>query len=414
VTIPTTRAECEIRDVNDPLVGFRGEFRIEPGLIYLDGNSLGALTHRAASRVQTMVESEWGRDLIRSWNLHGWFDLPARLGARIAPLIGAAADEVLVADSTSVNLFKLASAAMLARGERHRIVTEQGNFPTDLYVLQGLAGLTGGAIEILALPRAEIEAAIDRSTFLVVLTHVHYRSAEMFDLAAMTGRAHAVGARMLWDLSHSVGALPIELGAHRVDFAVGCTYKYLNGGPGAPAFLYVRRDLQDTLQPALAGWMGHGAPFDFADKYLPAAGVTRHRCGTPSLLAFAALEGALEASADADIRHVRAKSEALTELFIARVEALGYEAGLDLASPRRVAQRGSHVSFTHPRGYELIQALIDRGVIGDFRAPDVVRFGFAPLYLRYTDVWDAADAIDSALRMDLPAVEIPLRRGAVT
>jgi len=344
--------------------------------------------------------------------VHGWFDLPHRLGARIAPLIGAHADEVLVADSTSVNLFKLASAALMMRGTRHKIVTEAGNFPTDLYVLQGLAALSGGAIEVVAAPRDEVAARIDASTFLVALTHVHYKTAALFDLKAITERAHAVGARMLWDLSHSVGALPVDLGAVRADFAVGCTYKYLNGGPGSPAFLYVRRDLHDALRPALSGWMGHATPFDFSDDFAPAAGVARHRCGTPSLIAFAALDGALEAWRDVDLKDVRTKSQALTELFIARVEALG-ESGLRLASPRDANARGSHVALTFARGYELIQALIARGVIGDFRAPDIVRFGFTPLYLRYVDVWDAATFMGEVLAAGLKAAG-PGQRSAVT
>ena len=410
--IPSSRTECEAWDRADPLAARRLEFVLEPGLIYLDGNSLGALTRASAAKTRALVDEQWGRDLIRSWNVHGWFDLPNRLGARIAPLIGAQADEVLVADSTSVNLFKLASAALMMRGQRHRIVTEAGNFPTDLYVLRGLAALSGGAIEVVAAPRGEVAAHIDESTFLVALTHVHYKSAAVFDLNAITARTHAVGARMLWDLSHSVGALPVDLGAARVDFAVGCTYKYLNGGPGSPAFLYVRRDLHDGLRPALSGWMGHATPFDFSDDFAPAAGVARHRCGTPSLLAFAALDGALEAWRDIDLGDVRAKSQALTELFIARIEALG-ASGLRLASPRDPNARGSHVALTFARGYELIQALIARGVIGDFRAPDIVRFGFTPLYLRYVDVWDAVTFIGEVLGAGLAAAG-PGPRSAVT
>jgi kynureninase len=412
VRIPLSRAECEASDRDDPLAPRRLEFVLEPGLIYLDGNSLGALTRASTAKTHALVDQQWGRDLIRSWNLHGWFDLPNRLGARIAPLIGAHADEVLVADSTSVNLFKLASAALMMRGKRHKIVTEAGNFPTDLYVLRGLAALSGGAIEVVAAPRAEVAARIDESTFLVALTHVHYKTAALFDLKAITERAHAVGARMLWDLSHSVGALPVDLGAVRADFAVGCTYKYLNGGPGSPAFLYVRRDLHDALRPALSGWMGHATPFDFSDDFAPAAGVARHRCGTPSLIAFAALDGALEAWRDVDLKDVRTKSQALTELFIARVEALG-ESGLRLASPRDANARGSHVALTFARGYELIQALIARGVIGDFRAPDIVRFGFTPLYLRYVDVWDAATFMGEVLAAGLKAAG-PGQRSAVT
>jgi kynureninase len=409
--LPASRADCEVCDARDPLAHIRCEFRLQSGVIYLDGNSLGALTHDSLGRARAMIEEEWGQGLIRSWNMHGWFDLPQRLGARIAPLIGAAADEVLVADSTSVNLFKLASAAMMKRGSRRRIVTESGNFPTDIYVLQGLAALAGGAIEVVAVPRSEVAAQIDASTFLVVLTHVHYKTAELFDLSAITERAHAQGAHILWDLSHSVGALEVDLHSAAVDFAIGCTYKYLNGGPGSPAFLYVRSDLQEAIRPGLAAWMGHAAPFDFTDDYDPAPGMARYRSGTPSLLAFAALEGALGIWEEIQLSEVRRKSEALSEIFISRVESLG-ESGLTLASPRAAARRGSHVALTHPRGYELMQALIARGVIGDFRAPDVVRFGFTPLYLRYTDVWDAVTILGEVLATLDGAGALP--RSAVT
>jgi kynureninase len=410
--LPASRAECQAWDARDPLAPIRDRFRLKAGMIYLDGNSLGALTHDSLTRATGMIKDEWGHDLICSWNLHGWFELPHRLGARIAPLIGAAADEVLIADSTSVNLFKLASAAMMRRGARHRIVTEAGNFPTDIYVLQGLAALSGGAIEVLAVPRSQIASRIDDSTFLVVLTHAHYRTAELFDLQAITELAHARGAQILWDLSHSVGALPVNLNTARADFAVGCTYKYLNGGPGAPAFLYVRRDLQQAIQPGLAAWMGHATPFEFSDDYAPAPGMARHRSGTPSLIAFAALEGALALWDEVSIVEVRRKSTALSELFIARIEALG-DSGLSLASPREAARRGSHVALSHPRGYELIQALIARGVIGDFRAPDLVRFGFAPLYLRYLDVWQAASILGEVLSASLGHTELK-ERSAVT
>jgi len=379
-------------DERDSFAETRDKFLLNPKIIYLDGNSLGALTKGSMAHSRAIVEEQWGPDLVRSWNVHGWFDLPHRLGAKIAPLIGAQADEVLVADSTTVNLFKIACATVMARGSRHRIITEQGNFPADLYVLQGLALLSGGAIEIVAVPRSKIVERIDESTFLVVLTHVHYKTAELFDLEAMTRRAHAKGARILWDLSHSVGALETNLGAARADFAVGCTYKYLNGGPGSPAFLYVRRDLQDELRPGLTAWMGHAAPFEFTEDYDPAPGMARFRVGTPSMISFASLEGALEVWEDIDLREVRRKSEALSELFIKRVDALT-GSGLSLASPRDPARRGSHVALTHPQGYELMQALIARGVIGDFRAPDVVRFSITPLYLRYVDVWQAVNVL---------------------
>jgi kynureninase len=392
MTLPTSLEECRQWDERDPFAQVRREFLLNPEIIYLDGNSLGALTKSSMARTRAIVEDQWGPDLVRSWNVHGWFDLPHRLGAKIAPLIGAAPDEVLVADSTTVNLFKIACAAMMVRGSRHRIITELGNFPADIYVLQGLAFLSGGAIEIVAVPRSEIAQRIDESTFLVVLTHVHYKTAELFDLEAITRRAHAMGSRILWDLSHSVGALQTNVGAARADFAVGCTYKYLNGGPGSPAFLYVRRDLQDELRPGLTAWMGHASPFEFTEDYDPAPGMARFRVGTPSMISFASLQGALEVWEGIDIREVRRKSAALSELFIKRVDALT-GSGLSLASPRDPARRGSHVALTHPQGYELMQALIARGVIGDFRAPDVVRFSITPLYLGYADVWQAVTVL---------------------
>jgi kynureninase len=395
--LPTSRSECEARDAADPLAALRSEFVLDPGVVYLDGNSLGPLTRAAAQRVASMLHEEWGRDLIKSWNVHGWMELPRRLGARIARLVGAEADEVLVADSTSINLFKLAAAASRVRGRRRKIVSESGNFPTDLYVLQGLSELAGGALELVAVPRERIYEAIDADTFLVALTHVHYKSGECFDLPRLSARAHDVGARILWDLSHSVGALPVDLNGCGADFAVGCTYKYLNGGPGAPAFLFVRRELQPLIEPVLSGWMGHAAPFDFSDTFRPAAGMSRHRCGTPSLLAFAALDGALDVFDRIGLAAIRDKSIALSELFIAVVGTGGMPTGLALASPRDPQRRGSHLVFSHADGYAVMQSLIARGVVGDFRAPDLVRFGFAPLYVRYVDVWDAALALRAVL-----------------
>lgn len=398
---PRSRDECLELDAADPLATRRAAFELPDGIIYLDGNSLGALTGASERRIQQLTTEQWGADLIKSWNVHGWIDMPAKLGARIAPLVGAAADELLVCDSTSINLFKLAAAAARSRGSRRKILTERGNFPTDPYILEGLAALVPG-IELQLLHREQIADAIDRDTFLVVLTHVHYQSAEVFDIPALTARAHASGAQILWDLSHSVGALPVGLAAARVDFAVGCTYKYLNGGPGSPAFMYVRRDLQDELEPVLSGWLGHAKPFEFADHYAPAAGMTRHRCGTPPMLAFAALEGALSVFDGIDMNEVRRKSIALSELFISLIDALvaemgQRETGLVLASPRDPSRRGSHVSIAHPDGYSLIQQLIGRGVIGDFRAPNLMRFGFTPLYLRYVDVWDAVQVLREEL-----------------
>jgi kynureninase len=396
MTLPASLEECKQWDARDPFAQTRAQFKLNPGLIYLDGNSLGALTHASVERTRAMIEDEWGHDLIRSWNTHGWFDMPQRLGAKLAPLIGAADDEVLVADSTSVNIFKIASAAMMQRGPRHRILTELGNFPSDNYVLQGLAQLSGNAIEVLAVPRSEIAARIDSSTFLVALTDVHYKTAELHDMRGLTHQAHSQGAKILWDLSHSVGAREIHLNSIKADFAVGCTYKYLNGGPGSPAFLYVRRDLQAAHCPGLTAWMGHEAPFEFTETYQPAPGMARFRGGTPSMLSFAALDGALDLWDDIDLREVRRKCESLSELFIERTASLTGK-GLSLASPRESWQRGSHVALRHVQGYELMQALIARGVIGDFRAPDIIRFAITPLYLRYADIWNAADILGEAL-----------------
>lgn len=393
---PPTREQCLELDRHDPLASRREAFRLPEGLIYLDGNSLGALTVGAERSVARAVGAQWGVDLIRSWNVHGWIDYPATLGERVGRLIGAAPGETLVCDSTSVDLFKIAAAASLSRGARTKIVTEAGNFPTDLHILQGLAKLLP-QIEVLAVPRERIYEAIGTDTFLVVLTHVHYRTAEMYDLAEVSVRAHAKGARVLWDLSHSVGAVPVDLRGTEADFAIGCTYKYLNGGPGAPAFLYVRRELQDGLMPVLSGWLGDARPFEFQDDYVPAPGVDRHRCGTPPVLAFAALDGALEAFDGLDMAAVRRKSVQLSSLFIELVEALPGAEALSLASPRDPARRGSHVSFAHADGYPLMQRLIARGVVGDFRAPDLLRFGFTPLYLRFVDVWDAVRILGEEL-----------------
>jgi kynureninase len=391
-----SQAAAEALDQADPLRTMREEFQLPPGRIYLDGNSLGPLSHAAQTRVQEVVQREWGTGLIQSWNACDWMGMPERLGARIARLLGCRAEEVIVTDSTSINLFKLALAYCRST-PRRKIVTELGNFPTDLYVLQGLAELL--EVELCAVPRGNVLQAIDSSTALVVLTHVHYRTAEMFDLAGVTRHAHAAGAAMLWDLSHSVGAMPLALDAAGPEFAVGCTYKYLNGGPGAPAFLYIRHDMQERIGPAIAGWLGHAEPFDFSDEYRPAHGIRRHRCGTPGVLGMAALDGSLGVFEDTDMQQVREKSVALTTFFMEAVaqECRGHD--LQLVSPADAAERGSHVSYRHPHGYEIMQALIARGVIGDFRAPDVLRFGFAPLYLRYVDAWAAATTLRDVLEI---------------
>jgi kynureninase len=366
-------------DAADPLAPFRDRFILPDGVIYLDGNSLGPLPRATADRVAEIVQRQWGQSLIRAWNEHGWIDLAARVGEKIGGLIGAAPGCTMVADSTSVNLFKLLSAALALRPGRRTILTETGNFPTDLYVAQGLASLTGCTVR----RRDDPLAALDADVAVLLLTHVNYRSGAMHDMGAVTGRAHDAGALVLWDLSHSVGAVPLQLTIDQVDFAVGCGYKYLNGGPGAPAFLSVAPALVDELRLPLTGWLGHADPFAFADDYRPAAGIARAVVGTPPILSLAALEVGVDLMLDAPMSELRAKSLRLTELFMQLVEGQGFR----LLTP---SCRGSQVALTHPDGYAIMQALIERGVIGDFRAPDVLRFGFAPMFLRYMDVWNAA------------------------
>ena len=391
------REACAKLDAADPLRRLRDAFTLPADVIYLDGNSLGPLPKTVRARLAHVLESEWGEGLIRSWNDADWINLPRRVGDRIAALIGARPGEVIAADSTSINLFKLLAAALQLRPGRRVILSERGNFPTDLYVAQGAIELLGGKHELRLVDAPALAGAIDADTAVLLLTHVDFKSGRMHDLAALTRAAHAGGALALWDLAHSAGAVPVDLNGAGADLAVGCGYKYLNGGPGAPAFLYVRRDQQDAVRPALFGWMGHARPFDFAAPYEPAAGIARQLVGTPAILSLSALDAALELWQDIDITAVRAKSVALTELFIRLVEGASAGLGLTLASPRDAAMRGSHVSFRHAEGYAVMQALIARGVIGDFRAPDLMRFGIAPLYVRHVDVFDAAAALHAVL-----------------
>jgi kynureninase len=378
------------------LAPFRARFALPENIVYLDGNSLGALPKAAAARIQDAVETQWGRDLIRSWNVHRWIDLPQRAGAKIARLVGAKASEVVVADSTSVNLFKMLAAALKMRPGRRVILSEPGNFPTDLYVAQGLVEMLGGEHELRLVPGEKIAGAINDDVAAVSLTHVNYKSGRIHDMAAVTAKAHAAGALMLWDLCHSAGALPVDLNAANADFAVGCGYKYLNGGPGAPAFLFVAERHQDSIRPPLSGWMGHAHPFTFDVEYEPAAGIARNLCGTPPVLSMQALDAALDVMLEADMAAMRAKSLALGDLFLALVEQQCGKHGFVNGSAAR-HERGSQVGLLHPEGYAIMQALIARGVIGDFRAPDMLRFGFAPLYNRYTDAWDAVAALKSVM-----------------
>jgi kynureninase len=391
------RADIEALDRADPLASLRDRFALPEGLIYLDGNSLGALPKATPSRMREVVERHWGQDLITSWNRHGWVDLPLRVGARIAPLIGAHPDEVVVADSISVNLFKLAAAALRLRPERWVVVAERGSFPTDLYMLQGLASLLGRRIELRLVEAREIAGACDRDVALLLHNHVDYRSGRLHDMRHLTAAAHAAGALALFDLAHSAGTMAVDLLGAGVDLAVGCGYKYLNGGPGAPAFVYVARRWQDEMRQPLTGWFGHRRPFAFAPDYEPAPGVRRFLAGTPPILSLAALEVGVEGFAGVDLAAVRAKAMALGDLFIELVESGCPGFGLELASPRAAAERGAQVAFLHPRGYAIVQALIARGVVADFRAPDLLRFGFAPLYVRFVDVFDAVAALAEVL-----------------
>jgi len=393
---PDTVLAC---DRADPLARYRQRFELPPGTIYLDGNSLGALSTDARERLHRVACVEWGESLIESWNAHDWISAPERVGAKVAALIGARADEVLVCDSTSVNLFKLVRAALGLRPDRSVVLSEPGNFATDLYVIEG--AIAGDASRTLRLePPERVLDAIDGQTALVVLTHVHYKSAAMHDLRAITDRAHEHGALVLWDLSHSAGAVELDLDAAAADMAVGCGYKYLNGGPGAPAFLYLNRAHHATALSPLRGWMGHARPFAFVDHYEPAPGMRRFLCGTPSALGLAPLEASVELLIEAGMANLAAKSRRLTQLFIDLIAASSTLGGLRLASPAEAGQRGSHVSYSHPEGYAIMRTLIEHGVIGDFRAPDILRFGFAPLYNRFEDVWIAVKTLEQVVSGD--------------
>jgi kynureninase len=398
----TTREDALALDAADPLAPLRGQFALPAGVIYLDGNSLGVLPRATAVRVQQVVAEEWGTGLIRSWNSAGWITQPQRVGDKIARLVGAKPGEVVAADSTSVNLYKVLSAALAISREdapqRRVILSERSNFPTDLYIAEAIAREQG--FELVLAEHDGIPALLDHRVAVLTLTHVNYRTGRMHDMAALTHAAHEAGALAVWDLAHSAGAVPVDLHGARADFAVGCGYKYLNGGPGAPAFVWVHPEHADRFWQPLAGWMGHASPFEFTPGYRPAAGIARYLCGTPSALALAALEAGVDTVLAAEpfggLAALRAKSLALCRLFAERVEATCPD--LTLVSPREDALRGSQVCFAHPEiAYPVVQALIARGVIGDFRAPDILRFGFTPLYLRHVDAWDAAGHLAQVL-----------------
>lgn len=397
-------------DAADPLAGYRQRFTLPEGVIYLDGNSLGALPKATPAALARVVESEWGEGLIRSWNSAGWFDMASRIGGKIAPLIGAAPHEVIACDSTSVNLFKLIAAALHMRPGRKVVLSEPGNFPTDLYMIAGLEAQ--GLAERRLAERDNLVAALGDDVALLMLTHAHYKTGALHDMAALTRAAHEAGALVLWDLSHSTGALPVDLNAVEADFAVGCGYKYLCGGPGAPAFAFVAERHQAGLQQPLTGWFGHAAPFAFSDDYAGAPGIERLQCGTPPVLGLAALEVGVDLIVGIGVDRLYAKSQALSEFFLECLMAHGVH--LDLVSPPRSDERGSQLSFRAPHAYAICQALIARGVIGDFRAPDVLRLGFAPAYLSFADMAAAARHLSEVLASGEWQLEEFNKRAAVT
>ena len=391
-----TLGDAEALDIADDLAPLRSLFELPDGVIYLDGNSLGALPRSVKARVADVVERQWGQDLIRSWNMHDWIDLPSRVGNRIAGLVGAPEGTVTVADSTSINLFKALSMALYLRPDRRVIVSEAGNFPTDVYIAQGLADLLGQGHVLRLVEPGQLASAITRDVAVVLLTEVNYRSGARHDMRALTTYAHEMGALTVWDLAHSAGAVPVDLTAARADYAVGCGYKFLNGGPGAPSFIYVAPEHHHGLRQPLNGWLGHDAPFAFETDYRPALGIEAMRVGTPPILSMAALDAALDVFDGVSIARLKAKADMLFDVFVTEVEA--QVPGLELVSPRDPVWRGSQVSFRFPEAYAVVQAMISRAVIGDFRGPDIMRFGLAPAYLRYADVWRAASVLAQIMR----------------
>jgi kynureninase len=409
-----SRADCEVLDRDDVLADFRREFAMPPGTIYLDGNSLGVRPHAAMARAQEVVEQEWGVDLITSWNKAGWWELPVTVGDKIARLVGADAGEVVVTDSTGVNLHKVVSAALALAPRRRVIVLEGSNFPTNNYMIQGLVSELGGGYEIRFAEEDALEGAIDTDVAVVCLTQVHYKSGRVLDMAAVTAQTHAAGAVSVWDLCHSAGALEVDLTACGVDFAVGCTYKYLNGGPGSPGFIYTARRHHGQVKQPLTGWWGHADPFAFERDYRPATTIRQMLSGTQPILSLAVAEVGIDMFLRADMTAIRCKSQALTALFIELVEQRCQGFGFSLVSPRDDARRGSQVSLNHAQGYAIVQALIARGVVGDFRAPMNMRFGFAPLYNSYVDVWDAVEHLYAIMTSEEWRRAEFNQRGAVT
>lgn len=397
-----TREACVAADRQDPLAPLKARFDLPPGVLYMDGNSLGVMPRASAARAAQVITQEWGTGLIRSWNTAGWFELPSRLGDKLAGLLGAREGELVITDTTSLNIFKALAASLRIQQKqqpkRRVILSERDNFPTDLYMIQGMIDLLQQGYEMRLIDdELPLDKALDDSVAVVLLSHVNYRSGQMHDMAAVTRTAHERGALVIWDLAHAAGAVPVDLNGSGADYAVGCTYKYLNGGPGAPAFIWVApRHIQDFWQP-LSGWWGHQRPFDMTVAYEPAGGIRRYLCGTQPIVSLAMVECGLDVAREADMAEVRKKSLALGDLFIALVEERCAGHPLTLVTPRNHADRGSHVSLRHPNGYEVMQALIARGLIGDYREPEVLRFGLTPLYFGYADVWDAVEILKDVL-----------------
>ena len=398
-------------DSQDPLASYREQFVInDPDLIYLDGNSLGMMPKAAQEMARRVVNEQWGNDLIRGWN-KGWWEAPRRVGEKIAGLIGAAPGQTLISDTVSVNLFKLASAALTLQPDKTRIITDTFNFPSDLYILQGIKQNFGNRHEIILIGAsdndvtpdlAELESSIDENTALVTLSHVTFKSGYLYDMQRITELAHRKGALVLWDLSHSVGSVPVELDACNADLAIGCTYKYLNGGPGAPAFLYVNKNIQKKLSSPIWGWWGQNNPFDFDLAYTPAPGAQRFLVGTQPMISLLTMEAALEPLLQAGIDALRTKSVLMTDYASFLTEDMLAPFGFSLGSPRHSARRGSHISIRHEEGYRINRALIEEmNVIPDFRAPDNIRLGFAPLYISFANIWEGFDRIRKVLEENL-------------
>lgn len=400
-------------DAADPLAEFRERFQLRPDLIYLDGNSLGALPKATHERLSDVISREWGDGLITSWLGAAWSTAPRRIGDKIAVLLGADAGEVIATDSTSVNIFKTLTAALSLRPGRSTLLSEQTNFPTDVYMMQGIEAFSGGRVKAVTVAPDRVVDALDEDVAVLLLTQVHYKSGRVRDMAAITKRAHDVGALIVWDLSHSAGAIPVDLNGANADFAIGCGYKFLNGGPGAPAFLFAATRHQ-AATPVLSGWFGHARPFSFEEDYDPAPGIERFLCGTPPVLGLSALECGVDLLLEADMTEIRRKSLALGDLFMDLMEPLCERYGFELLSEREPASRGSQVAYTHSKGYQIVQALKEHDVIADFRAPDVLRFGLTPLYLRYRDIVETIERLENVCATEAWAKPEYQQRAAVT